>query len=93
MPYPGPALPGPPGHSCPVTDVKRDAVPARMRPIEKDPSILVYRQAGSTECILLKDNGKLPLRGELKHASRHHINKQQVIVPIEHSPFEHKRPL
>lgn len=35
MPYPGPALPGPPGHSCPVTDVKREAVPARMRPIEK----------------------------------------------------------
>jgi hypothetical protein len=24
--------------------------------------------------------------GELKHASRHHINKQQVIVPIEHIP-------
>ncbi len=34
MPYPGPALPGPQGHSCPVTDVKREAVPARMRPIE-----------------------------------------------------------
>ncbi|STR97860.1 oxidoreductase [Klebsiella pneumoniae] len=30
---------------------------------DKDPSIFVYRQAGSTERILLKDNGKLPLRG------------------------------
>jgi len=53
----------------------------------------VYRQAGSTEGILLKDNGKLPLRGELKHAPRRRINKQQVIVPIEHRPFEHERRL
>lgn len=40
-----------------------------------------------------EDNGKLPLRGELKHAPRRHINKQQVIVPIEHDPFEHERRL
>ncbi|MEG4678791.1 hypothetical protein UXO62_00930 [Enterobacter cloacae] len=35
MPSPGPALPGPPGHSCPVIDVKWEAVQTRMRPIEK----------------------------------------------------------
>lgn len=34
-PCPGPALPGLPDHSFPVTDVKRETVPARMRPIEK----------------------------------------------------------
>ncbi len=34
-PCPGPALPGLPDHLFPVTDVKRETVPARMRPIEK----------------------------------------------------------
>lgn len=58
----GPALPGLPDHSFPVTDVKRETVPARMRPIEKS-SLHQFGPAVS-------DNKQLAMPGADRQACR-----------------------